>query len=162
MRVEKFAVIAAAIALEACEERQGAGLNVESACLKTAMAYAHARDAIDPDAYGALFTEDARFTFAGATTEGRAAIVENLLERGPALPTRHIVGSAVVDVIDETRATGRSYAIVFTSGAGAEFPTDELNGDSLMAVVTYEDEYRVEDGACRIASRRTIIDMRGF
>lgn len=134
--------------------------SVQAACAATVHAYAHARDAVDADAYGALFTADAIFRSGESKQVGRAAIVEALKTRGAGASTRHLVGSVMIAPGGPAAATGLSYALVLDSAAEADAPAAPFSAARVLAFVRYEDVFVVEDGLCRFAARTATIDMQ--
>ena len=157
MKALFFLPLFSAFAVTAC----GKGADTASlqlACTQTVNAYAFARDAIDPDAYGALFTADIEFTFAGETMRGRQAVMDNLQTRGPAFVTRHYITSVMITPISAVSATGSNNAIVYSPANEAGGPPQPLSPDDVFALVRYDDEYRMEDGVCRISKRMVNIE----
>lgn len=151
----KISALVFVLALAGCvinPQRPSSG--IYEACANTVAEYAFTRDAVDTERYAAVFTEDAVFTLRGATTTGRAALVEALITRASGPKTRHLVGSIEITQTGPDTARGRSYASVYAMPEGDRSELDPF----LLALVSYTDKFQFEDEVCRIQSRNTIID----
>jgi hypothetical protein len=160
--IERLALpLLSALALSACGEDHSAP-SMHLACTHTVNAYAFARDAIDVEAYGALFTDDVEFTFAGDTMVGRDAVMANLAERGPAFVTRHFITSVIVHPNGDGTGSGSNKAMVFSPPTQAGGPPQALKPEDLFALVQYDDEYRMDDDKCLMSKRVVNIEyLRG-
>lgn len=156
MKTIRFTLtLVAGLSLTACGDTLGPNRAqmIRSACTQTVNAYAFARDAIDADAYGALFTNDVSFTFAGDTMNGREALEANLLERGPAFVTRHYITSVMINPTGKQTATGSNNAIVYSPPTEAGGPPQPLSPQHIFALVRYDDEYQMVGRTCLISNR---------
>jgi hypothetical protein len=101
-----------------------------------------------------LFAPDAVMDVDGRRFEGRDGILELLTGTrdragfgGHPIYLRHFTATHQIDLIDESRATGRSYYQVLTA-----IGLDHWG--------RYIDEYRTVDGTWRFARRRVTVDGR--
>ena len=124
------------------------------ACRQLIMDYAWYRDHPDPDAYGALFTEDAELTILGETFKGRAAIRERLTTSAGS--TVHLMSTVRITNVSETLATGLSYVTVYTAPPGPG-PHD-VSG--YAAIGEYHDEFRKSSAGWQIARRLLVLRLR--
>ena len=124
--------------------------DIESACKRTSLLYAHYADAGKPDLFAALFTSDAVWQTTTGRYEGHAAIARQAHANGGSQPRlKHVVTNQLVFVESRTRAKGSAYFTLYAA------PPDEnsLNDQPVM-VGTYEDEYVMQGDAC-LFKRRT-------
>jgi hypothetical protein len=128
-------------------------------CERLVNHYPIPRDSLDGYAYGKMFTEDAEFILRGKITKGRQRIVEDLVTRASKTSTRHVTGSVNVTRLSSTLGTGISYALVFSSDRKVETQPRELNERSLMAVVSYLDKFKFENGECFFSQREVVVDF---
>jgi len=136
--------------------------------------YAKALDTADPDAYAALFTEDAFLSVAGKPYRGRKEIRQMMLEirkyfadfdTRPAtyhgtrwVPMRHIVTNALVSIAGD-RATSESYSTEI--GSNGRDDAGHGNPQSLTNVCRYEDNLIKLSGHWLISRRLIVCDMFG-
>ncbi len=115
--------------------------------------YALAVDDHDAEALAACFTRDAVFGFPNSGgSVGRDAVVAGFRERFDRFgPTLHVPRFQVLTRLDPTTASG-------TVVGYAELATID---DTVVTSFRYDDEYAVEDGRWRFASRlvRTLYAM---
>jgi len=111
-----------------------------------------------PEAYAALFTEDANFF---GFIHGRDAIYEMAVEEVDKLATLGVtvhgdyrfgflstqIVNPVVDIIDASHATGIAYVQVVVPDV------DNNDVPTILSVGTYRDEFRKVDGKWLIANR---------
>jgi hypothetical protein len=127
--------------------------------------YALAHDQTEPDAYAAVFTNDAEIHGAnGLIAKGHAAIREmaagNRERLNPAAqegrqvfgPMRHMVVNSDIHNTGPTTATGSCYVLVIANDAAEGKP-------DILGFARYVDEYRKVDGQWLIARREIIMDM---
>lgn len=129
------------------------------ACERLVNYYPIPRDSLDGDAYGKMFAEDAEFVLRGEVTKGREKIVEQLSVRASNALTRHVTGSVNVNALSDSVGTGISYALVFSSDRASEIQPRELDEQSLLAVVSYLDKFKFENGECLFTQRQVMIDF---
>jgi|GEM_PF-5924542 len=115
------------------------------ACQNTVNAYAHARDAIDGDAVGKLFTDQAVFAIGERRMQGRAAIVEAMQERGKQGATIHLVSSVAITPEGKNSARGLSYTLVMGETKSGKYEQ--------QVIVQYDDIFEIKQGVCRFAQR---------
>ena len=133
--------------------------DITTLCTQTVFAYAHSRDAVDLEANGALFTQNATLSLGPTKFNGREEIVAGLAERGPKEFTRHVIASVSIDIDDET-VTGRSYALVYVSTPRKDDGKPvALTTISPKVLLTYKDTFDVTDNKCLISKRVVSLDM---
>lgn len=122
--------------------------------------YALYNNSDDPEAYAALFTEDADFM---GTVTGRDAILKMARDEVRKLSTlgvsaegeyrfgflRSHISNPVIDIIDSTHAKSIAYLQVVVP----DVDHDDL--PRILGELTYQDEYRKVDGKWLIAKRRS-------
>ena len=127
--------------------------------------YMYALDTTNPEAYAAVFTEDAELTAGGSTEHGHAEImkmVQGLKDRlnkdakpdasGRAFaPFRHIYFDLVLDV-DGNKAKGEAYWQTVMRQPDGQTP-------KIAAMGRYEDEFVKQNGKWLISKRAIINDM---
>jgi hypothetical protein len=127
--------------------------------------YALAHDQTEPDAYAAVFTDDAEIHGGnGLIAKGTAAIREmaagNRLRLNPDAedgaqvfgPMRHMVVNSDIRNTSATTATGSCYVLVIASNKTTGNP-------DILGFARYVDEYRKVDRQWLIARREIIMDM---
>jgi len=120
-------------------------LMIERACERLVLRYARSVDLDGRAGLEAVFSEDAVLDIGGQVYRGRAAITGT--RPGPAPLMRHVCTNIVIDVLDETHATGTTYLTAYVQAEG----DTEL---ALPAVLgEYRDEFRLTDEGWRIAVR---------
>lgn len=117
--------------------------------------YAHAYDALDADAYAAVFAEDARFTFGGNTLTGLAAIrniITQAQQRRASVPAAeasalnfHSISNTLIEFVNDHEAHHRSYWQVVNGPAGGPF--------TVVNMGVYEDVIVKRDGEWLIQTR---------
>jgi len=113
--------------------------------------YGQLLDARNWDGVAEEFSRDGSLSVVGQTATGRTALKEMFVARlGGFEFTFHYPHSQVFEIVDDEHATG-------TVSGHAEHGA---NGVCLLAGVRYADEYGLEDGRWRIASRA--VDIRYF
>lgn len=123
--------------------------------------YAHCLDSGDFDGVEALFADDARFDIVPdpgiipVPVDGRAEIRRVLEERYAVVSQeaqrRHMMATTVVDELDQTHATGRTFLAVLSSpfaGGGVE----------VRGTGVYHDRFTRADGTWRFAERVLHVD----
>lgn len=126
---------------------------IEHECRKLMILYCNHLDHSDPESFAGIYAEDAMYKPAALPDpiHGRPAI----LEWAKAYPKhrlgRHFSTNQLVEVVDEDRATGRSYAVVFREPDPREGTVSTRV--TPRSVVEYFDEFRRTAEGWRIASR---------
>ena len=133
--------------------------DILTACERLVAFYPVPRDSLDGSTYGNMFTSDGEFILRGATTKGREKIVDQFLARASQNTTRHVTGSINISKLDETSATGISYAMVFQSQAVDKGKPHALDTKTLLAVVSYEDKFSFDGERCFFTQRKVNIDF---
>lgn len=127
-------------------------------------AYGPAHDTTDPEAYSALFTEDAvlragayviakgRDAIKTSTVNDRARLNPGAVDKpGTYWAMRHLILNPVVHLNGDGTATGGCYYQVVANRDGV--------GPQILQQGRYEDEYRKVDGKWLIASRNIVGEM---
>ena len=123
-----------------------------TACERLMADYAVYRDRLDADGWAATFTEDAVLVLGSGTYEGRDAILENLASRPtPAVAHLIMLTSVKITPIDETSATGTSYAIILNGDrpVGPGDPPIQMEG--ITSVNVYHTEFVLTADGWRIS-----------
>ena len=118
-------------------------LVIEHACAKLVARYANLNDAARWEDVADLYAPDGRMTRPTAPDdwiEGRSAILAAFLAR-PARTTRHVCSNIVIDVVDDTQATGEAAMLLFT-------------GDGPPKVGSFHDRFVLTQAGWRFAERR--------
>ena len=134
-------------------------IDLVTACERLVAYYPVPRDTFDGPAYGKLFTDDGEFILRGVVTKGREKIIENFLTRTSKNTTRHVTGSINVFKVDESTATGISYAMIFQAEDESSNRPHGLNSQSFLAVVSYEDTFSFDGKQCFFSKRKVNIDF---
>lgn len=123
------------------------------ACLTLVRQFCIFADEADAPRLAALFTADAVFERGELRIEGREGLEKMVRSRAADLVTRHLVTTSLVTSVDDTRASGRHYCLVYASGAGHD--------PSKPIVREYRDEYKLTDEGWRIAHRTVLTPFGG-
>jgi SnoaL-like domain len=118
---------------------------IERACLRLVHEFNHRADQRDHEGVIALFTEDCRYEPAGAVVEGVAAFRAALAASRPDRGMVHMSSDVIIDVVDETSATGRGHVLIAEMFGSERAP---------VRFGSFEDEYRLTVGGWRIHRRR--------
>jgi len=127
-------------------------LLIEHECGKLPLLFAKHADDGDHEALRDLFAEGANYDrpfSPGYPFHGRDAIQRIFRDRPPIL-VRHLVTNVLVEVTGETTARGSNY-VVMMSNHDQIVPPSTSNG---IFVGGFDDEYVLEDGKWRFASRK--------
>jgi hypothetical protein len=133
-----------------------ADTSIERACERLVLDFAYYSDRQENEALAALFTRNGTMQRpAGDVLIGRAAILQSYESRGAGRMTRHICTNIRITVESEDRATGLTYAIVYS--ANATRPPEAhfgIKADPRQLVGEFEDEFVRTDEGWRFAARR--------
>lgn len=119
-------------------------------CEQTVRDYARLRDNGPVEAYADLFTPDGTFQLGDTSVKGRDALVARHNGANSASAWRHTMGDIHITDTNDT-LTGQSRFIVKT---GALPPPSAVTRE---IIGHYEDTFVIEDGVCKIASRKVHI-----
>jgi ketosteroid isomerase-like protein len=131
-------------------------ITIERACERLVLDFAYFSDRQDYEALAALFTLDGTMVRpAGDPLVGRAAIIKAYQSRPADRITRHICSNIRITVESAERASGISYAVVYSANAG-EPPEAHfgLKAGPRHLIGEFEDEFVRTDEGWRIAARR--------
>ena len=104
-------------------------------CEQTVLRLFGAMDALDYEHVADAFVADGVWHRAGKALRGHDAIVAAMNERPTGRLVRHVITNVVIDVLDETRATGRCYVTAYAGPAGSEPPA--INAPWLLLTATH-------------------------
>jgi len=126
---------------------------IEHECRKLMLLYCQHADHLNPEAFAALFSEDAYYNPAAhPEMNGRAEILEWIKVYPRNRLARHCSTNQIVDVVDVDNAVGNSYAMVFRQDDPVEgVPSGNVAPRSL---VEYKDKFRRTEDGWRIAERQ--------
>lgn len=116
---------------------------IEQDCARLVALYTNLNDAARWEDVAALYAEDGRMARPTAPDDwivGRDAILTTFRSR-PARTTRHVCSNVVIDVLDESHASGESAMLLFT-------------GDGAPKVGSFHDRFVRVQGEWRFAERR--------
>jgi hypothetical protein len=116
---------------------------IEQDCARLVALYANLNDAARWEDVAALYAADGRMARPTAPDDwivGRDAILTTFRSR-PARTTRHVCSNVVIDVLDESHASGESAMLLFT-------------GEGAPKVGSFHDRFVRVQGEWRFAERR--------
>jgi hypothetical protein len=156
----KNTVLAGLLSLGATLPAQAESTAQIVACRQTVNDYAWYLDHPGDDmsataqAFAQLFTEDAVLRLANARLEeetftGHSEIAGRYLQGRDQMRFLHLMSNIRIQPTSDTTATGTNYVQIFIHPIGASM--DDPRG--VTGVAEYRDEYRFEDGVCRISNR---------
>ena len=156
----KKAILAGLLALCAALPAQAETTAQIVACTQTVNDYAwyldHPGDdmAATAQSFAQLFTEEAVLRLANARLEeetftGHEEIAGRYLQGRGQMRFLHLMSNIRVRPTSDTTATGTNYVQIFIHPIGVSM--DDPRG--VTGVAEYRDEYRFEDGVCRISNR---------
>lgn len=131
---------------------------IETACRDLVNGYSRCVDNFEDEALVQMFAREGRWLQPRvAPFEGREQIRAFLASRDRAVTMRHAVTNVLVDVRDATHASGVCYFTVYRQ------PRDTPAAQALtpFAVGEYHDEFVLEEGRWRFASRDIRFAFRG-
>ncbi len=137
-------------------------LEIERECERLVLDFVYYSDRQDYEALARLFAPDGVMSRpSGDPLVGRDAILKSYQSRPAGRMTRHISTNIRIHVESRSRATGISYAVVFSANAGAP-PTDHfgIQADPRQLIGEFEDEFVLTDDGWRIAARRARFVMQ--
>lgn len=133
------------------KERDADAAQMIASCHELVLDYASYRDQEDADKFAGLFTADGALTVLGQTFVGHKAIAARLANKdGPIL--RHMMTNIRITPVDETYATGVSYALIY-GGARSAGPIMVAN---FTAMGEYYDVYQYSADGCRFSERKFV------
>lgn len=122
-------------------------------CRQTVLDYAYYRDRPDASGVANLFTEQGSFKIGSDVFQGREAISSRVAAGGPVF--RHMMSTIKIQAVSESKATGVSYAAVY-SGVSDTLP---VTVTSFLAIGEYHDEFTRQGNSCRISRREFVSVM---
>lgn len=133
------------------EQEQEREQQIVAACTDLVLDYALLRDQGDVDGYTGLFSETGSLTLRGQTITGVDAIRQRMREARNGPRTRHLMSTIRIKPVDESRATGISYATVYLAPEPADSGPAYVDG--FAAIGNYVDEFVRTPEGWRIQSR---------
>lgn len=129
-------------------------LLAERACQRLAVLYSHYVDNSQPENLLALFTDDAVWEHGATRYEGHAQLGEffRQITSVPGRVSHHIIANQLIDIVDDTSATGTMYLVHYRDVRADGGPLS-LDGQPVMAG-EYEDRYVKTDAGWRFSSRK--------
>lgn len=130
--------------------------SIERACERLVLDFAYFSDLRDHESLAELFTRDGIMTRpSGDSLAGRDAILEAYKSRPSGRITRHVCTNIRVTVESADRASGLTYAIVFSANAAepanAHFG---IKAEPRQLIGEFEDEFVRTEQGWRFAVRR--------
>lgn len=128
---------------------------IRIACQDLSVRFAYNVDHGNAEAVAALFVTDGSFSSAGRSIEGSDGVFNAISRRPANRVTRHVCTNILIDVEDDTHASGNTYFLLF------EGHDDAQTGEALpmrlpVTVGEYQDEFiRTADG-WKISQRKAI------
>jgi hypothetical protein len=127
---------------------------IEAECARLPTAYSVFIDFRRFEELVDLFTEDAVLDLDGWPLAGREAIRDYMVQRPKTRTTRHCVSNILIEVVDETRATGTTYVTSYRFDAADEKPRTRIPFDGPFFMGNYTDEYVNQGGVWRFSGRK--------
>lgn len=121
-------------------------LGIELACQRLAYRFCHLSDHRRFDDYATVFAADGVFSRPGLEAHGRPEILAAVRRRPDHLETRHLCTNVLVEVVDESHATGTGvqlYIVHDTTSQTTHTPV----------VVDFTDDYLLTPEGWKIARR---------
>lgn len=128
-------------------------LGAENECRKLMLLYCWHIDHLDPEAFAGLFAADAEYKPAAEPVPmvGREAIRTWADAYPKEKLGRHVSTNQIIEVADESNATGVSYSVVFRDPAPAE---GEVSANVVpRCLVEYVDTFKRTDEGWKFTSR---------
>ncbi|MBN9888320.1 nuclear transport factor 2 family protein [Salipiger abyssi] len=134
-------------------------LAIEAECSRLMTTFSLCTDTFDYDRALGLFVPDCTFQRADEVFEGLDGLRFVLNRRNPERITRHIVSNMLIDVKDETTATGQAYALVF-GHVGALDENGEAPLGAPDSLVIFNGGFTRTDEGWRIKTWRIDLSFR--
>jgi hypothetical protein len=131
-------------------------MNLEQVCTRLVLDYVYFNDTQNYEELARLFAEDGVFIRPnGDSVSGRNAILNSYRSRPAGRLTRHICTNIRITPTSANRASGLTYAIVYSANPN-ETPVQHfgLKADGRTLIGEFEDEFVRTDEGWRFASRR--------
>lgn len=103
-----------------------------------------------------LFTPDAVWHHLNTTFTGKDEIRGYLSSKSPYPIVRHLLTNNLIELLDETTATGICYVTLFYALPSTEVP----NLEAPVILVTYHDTFRKTKMGWQFSSRRPVVTMK--
>jgi 3-phenylpropionate/cinnamic acid dioxygenase small subunit len=129
---------------------------IERECARLVLRSLRAFDERDWTGYSQLFTEDGVFVRANAPAEpllGREAIRRALAQRPASRVTRHLCTNLEIDVLDEERARGFCYLLLYAGDASQPEAVLGRAADGVQRLGEYRDTFVRTSAGWRIGRR---------
>ena len=130
----------------------GAESSIVIACERLLADYAIYRDHLDADGFANTFSEDGELVLGSGTFRGRAAIRGNITSRPrPGVAHMLLMTTVKITVLDETRATGISYAIVLNGDRPVNKGDRPIPMKGITSAVEYHTSFSLTDEGWKIS-----------
>ena len=127
---------------------------IERACERLSIAYAHHVDFRAYDRFAELFADDGLLDV-GTPMHGKAAIARGMSRRSDRLRSRHVLTNILIAVVDADHATGISYLTLYRHIGDESLQYDKpVSFKHPAAVGHYSDTFIRTDQGWRFASRK--------
>jgi len=153
-----LATVALSMLLLAMASRSVAELDAESssaiviACERLLADYVIYRDHLDADGFANTFSEDGELVLGSGAFRGRAAIRGNITSRPrPGVAHMLLMTTVKITVLDETRATGISYAIVLNGDRPVNKGDRPIPMKGITSAVEYHTSFSLTDEGWKIS-----------
>ena len=131
-------------------------LSIQRECERVEVAMMRAVDTGEYALAASFFSDDAHLDL-GTPIEGRDAIARWLSERPAELRSRHVLTNIVIDVLDDTRASGTSYLTLYRHLGPESLYSGPVLRSNVAAVGDYTTEFEREGDSWLI--RRRSLEM---
>ncbi len=134
--------------------------HIEAACQRLSFAFSVLVDRNDAEGVSSLFLPDGSFNRSDMSLDGADQIRAFLKNRSGTRITRHVCANILIDVEDESNASGITY---FTLYEGERAGADEDGPLAVRLPLTvgeYHDRYKKTEDGWRIAERRSVAVFR--
>ncbi|MDX1490790.1 MAG: nuclear transport factor 2 family protein [Pseudohongiellaceae bacterium] len=121
--------------------------DVYRACSNLVYGYAYHRDNFNAEEFSNLFTEDASLSVLGQNWVGRDNIRARIDSIREGNTGRHEMSTIFIEPIDDTHATGVSYATIYSAPPGE----NTVSGPAFIG--EYHDEFVLTEEGWKIAKR---------
>ncbi|MBS7701226.1 MULTISPECIES: nuclear transport factor 2 family protein [unclassified Chelatococcus] len=102
-----------------------------------------------------MFTEDAVWHHLKTTFSGKDEICTYLRSKSPYPIVRHLLTNSLIELHDESTASGICYVTLFYALPSSETPRLQAP----VILVTYHDTFRRTEGSWKFSSRRPVVTM---
>ena len=144
----------------AVDEETASAISI--ACERLLADYVIFRDHLDADGFANTFTEDGELVLGSGSHRGRDAIRRNITSR-PSPGVAHMILMTTVKItpVDETNATGISYALVLNGDRPVAKGDAPIQMRGITAAVEYHTEFELTEDGWKISRLELKSIVRG-